>query len=97
MLRSQTPLFVVHLKYSNERLNEAYQSGLLEVANATGGSAVFCRSNAEIPQAIASTVAAIAGQYQLTVQLPPNIPKTVSVNLTSSVAPLSHRTLYVLK
>ena len=97
MLRSQTPLFVVHLRYSSERLNEAYQSGLLEIANATGGSAVFCRSNAEIPQSIANTLAAIAGQYQLTVQLPPNVHKTVSVSLTSSVAPLSHRTLYVLK
>ena len=96
MLRAQTPLFVVHLRYSNERLNEAYQSGLLEVANATGGSAIFCRSNAEIPQAIANTLATIAGQYHVTIQFPANAAKMVNVSLTT-VAPISHRTLYVLK
>jgi hypothetical protein len=97
MLRAQTPLFVVHLRYSNERLNEAYQSGLLEIANATGGSAIFCRSTAEIPQAIANTLATIAGQYHVTIQFPANSAKMVNVTLTSSVAPLSYRTLYVVK
>jgi hypothetical protein len=97
LLRSQAPLFVVHLRYSNERLNEAYQSGVLDLANVTGGSAVFCRSNAEIPQAIAGMLATIAAQYHVTVQLPSNAPKMVNLSLTSEGAPLSHRTLYVFK
>jgi hypothetical protein len=97
LLRSQTPLFVVHLRYSNERLNEAYQSGVLDLATVTGGSAIFCRSNAEIPQAIANAVATIASQYVVTVQLPPDLPKMVNLSLASEAAPLLHRTLYVLK
>jgi hypothetical protein len=96
MLRSQTPLFIVHLRYSNERLNEAYQSGLIELANVTGGSAVFCRSNAEIEPAIANMLADIAGQYHVTLQLPADTPRRVNVSLTSEVAPLAHRTQYVL-
>ena len=40
---SQTPVFLVHLVYSSERLNEAYQTGLMQISTTTGGAAEFCR------------------------------------------------------
>ena len=40
----QAPLFVVHLRYRSDRLGEAYQNGLKQLAEVTGGSAIFCRS-----------------------------------------------------
>jgi hypothetical protein len=43
LAQRQAPLFVVHLRYRSDRLGEAYQSGLKQLAEVTGGSAVFCR------------------------------------------------------
>ena len=40
----QAPLFIVHLRYFTDRLNEAYQNGLKQLAEVTGGTAAFCRS-----------------------------------------------------
>lgn len=93
----QAPVSIVHLRYSSERLSEAYQSGLIELATVTGGSAVFCRSSAEIPEAISKTLDTIAAQYQVSVQLPPETPKTFNVNLASGDWPLSYRSLFVLR
>jgi hypothetical protein len=56
---SSSPLFVVHLNYQNDRLSDAYQTGLLELATATGGGAEFCRSVADIPDTIARMLASI--------------------------------------
>ena len=41
---SETPLFFVHLNYFSDRINEAYQRGLLQLAEETGGIGAFCRS-----------------------------------------------------
>lgn len=97
LLRSQVPISIVHLAYSSERLNEAYQSGLLELANVTGGGAAFCRSASEIPDAVAREIAHIAGQYQLFVQLPAKTPKSVTLTLESGDRSLSYRSTYVLR
>jgi len=44
-----SPVFIVHLNYLSDRLNEAYQSGLLDLATSTGGSADFSRTPSDIP------------------------------------------------
>lgn len=43
-----SPIFVVHLNYLHDRLNEAYQTGLLDLATATGGTADFSRTPGDI-------------------------------------------------
>ena len=98
----QAPIFVVHLKYRSERMNEAYQVGLKRLAEASGGSAVFCRSMAEIPDAIQKTFALIGAHYSVALELPQNPGKTVTVemNLAGSGAQgknISYRTRYVFK
>ena len=77
----QTPVFLVHIAYAADRLNEAYQTGLLQLAASTGGAAVFCRSISEIPGAISGTVSQIVAQYRVHLQLPPKAPKSVERKL----------------
>ncbi len=57
--RGETPFFLVHLAFRADRLNNAYQRGLLDLATASGGAAEFCRSVAEIPAAIQKTMSSI--------------------------------------
>jgi len=52
VLSGDSALFLVHLRYQNDRLNTAYQIGLLDLAAASGGAAEFCRSLGEIPVAV---------------------------------------------
>jgi hypothetical protein len=93
----QTPVFIVHVARSSERLNEAYQSGLLQIATTTGGAATFCRSSGEIPEAVASAITSIVGQYRVHVQLPPKAPKAIVLGLTSDGAPLRYRDRFVVR
>ncbi len=67
---TQTPLFIVHLDYRTDRLNEAYQTGLLELARATGGDAWFARSQSGIPNQVASAVDRAADLWSVRVGLP---------------------------
>jgi hypothetical protein len=93
----QTPVFIVHIAYAADRLNEAYQTGLLQLANSTGGAAVFCRSSSEIPGAISGIVSQIVGQYRVDVQLPPKAPKSLNVSVSSGDRFLSYRTRFTLR
>ncbi len=87
----QTPLFIVHLNYQNDRLNEAYQAGLLEIAHASAGSAVFCRSVGEIPEAIANTIATITALQSAEIQLGPTKAKQVDIELSAEGQTLRYR------
>ena len=97
LTRYQTPVFIVHLDFSGERLDQAYQSGLMQLASATGGSAVFCRSQAEIPDAVTRTLDAIQAAPQVWVQLPPKAPTTIHLFLENQGRSLGHRSRFVLK
>jgi hypothetical protein len=93
----QAPVFIVHLDYRSDRLNEAYQTGLITLASATGGTAAFCRSLAEIPSAIEGAFASIRSMSLVTVELKPGKAKQVDVTLTAAGEPLRHRTRYLMK
>lgn len=81
---SQAPIFVVHLDYETDRLDEAYQTGILQMATTTGGDAVFCRSDSEIPKAIQSMWRKIATHYAVDVQVPPGGRGTALISLESA-------------
>jgi len=93
----QTPVFVVHLDYSSEKLNEAYQNGLMQIATATGGASTICRSIPEISEAIPKMVRTMAALYSLTLELPRQLPKSVQVQLESPDRTLTYRTRFELK
>jgi len=87
----QTPVFVVHLDYRTDRLNEAYQNGLMQLASATGGSSVFCRSNAEIAPAIDQMFQTITSHYSLDIQAPAQSGDYVEITLESANGSLRYR------
>jgi hypothetical protein len=94
LISRQTPVFIVHLAYRGERLNEAYQAGLMRLASATGGTSIFCRSQAEIPDAIARALDRISSHYSIEVSLPDGTPQAVDVLLESPGHALNHRSRF---
>ncbi len=77
------PVFVVHLAYLRDRLNEAYQIGLRQAAEATGGSAVFCRSQAEISSSIGAALARILAHHALDFSVPKGLPRQFTIELAA--------------
>ena len=61
----ETPVFILHLAYRTDTLNQAYQTGLMTLAATTGGTSYFCRSQTEIPDAMGKAFEAITSQYSL--------------------------------
>jgi len=93
----QTPLFIVHLDYRSDRLNEAYQTGLLELATATGGMAEFCRSVGEIPAAVGKTLETILAHWSVEVELPEKAAKQATVAVEAPEMSLRYRSRFLLK
>lgn len=93
----ETPIFILHLAYRTDTLNQAYQTGLMTLAATTGGSSYFCRSQTEIPDAMGKAFEAITSQYSLTIALPKSLPKTVDITLGSPGHTLNWRGRFALK
>ena len=88
---SETPLFIVHLDYRNDRVNEAYQTGLMELASTTGGTAAFCRSVSEIPETVSRIMRIIASHWSIEIELPAELPKLVQIQVENNGQPLHWR------
>ncbi len=87
----QTPVFIVHLDYRSEGLNEAYQSGLMRLAAATGGESYFCRSQTEIPDAIGKAFDRISAHYSIEVLVPQGASRQLDITLESPGRSLNYR------
>ncbi len=94
--RTEAPVFIVHLSFLRDRLNEAYQTGLRRIAEASGGEALFCRSVAEIPSAVRSALDRIVTHWAIDVELPDHTPKQYNVSLTAGGHTLKQRTVFAL-
>jgi hypothetical protein len=96
--RTRAPLFIVHLDYRNDRLNEAYQTGLIDLASATGGSAQYCRTSADIPGTIAAALARLLSHHSAEIQLPAKSGHgPFDVTLESEGLTLRHRTRFEME
>ncbi|MCP5114730.1 MAG: hypothetical protein GY953_28205 [bacterium] len=93
----QAPIFIVHVERQRDRLNEAYQNGLMELASVTGGSSVFCGSNAEIATAVEQTFRTIATHYGLDLQVAGKLGAQVEIVLESENGELNYRNRYLVK
>jgi hypothetical protein len=93
----QTPVFIVHLEYRSDRLNEAYQSGLMQLAATTGGGAVFCRSTTEVGPTIAKMLETVRSLHTVTVELPRKTGRSIQVQLEAGGRPLSYRNRFWLE
>lgn len=94
----QAPLFIVHLRYRSDRLGEAYQNGLKQLAEVTGGTAIFCRSSEEIGDAIQRALGLIISSYSVAIALPDLRSKSFELRLDAGGKyNLTYRTRYVVK
>ena len=97
----EAPLFIVHLHYRPDRLNEAYQNGLTTLANETAGEADFARSPAEIPDSLNHMFTRMLSGWSLTLALPPKPRENLEVKITGhsgdTEARLAWRSRYVWK
>jgi hypothetical protein len=93
----QAPLFIVHLRYRSDRLGEAYQNGLKQLAEVTGGTAIFCRSSEEIADAIHRALGLIMSSYSVAVAVPDLRSKSFDLRLDAGGKyNLTYRTRFVL-
>ena len=69
LANSETPLYLVHLNYFSDPINEAYQRGLMQLAEQSGGIGAFCRSRGEVPEAIDKVISAAATHWSVAVEL----------------------------
>jgi hypothetical protein len=93
----QAPVFFVHLNYRTDRLSEAYQTGITQMAVASGGIGVFCRSTVEVPDAVNRAIEAAAGRSLAWVQVPQKAAKNITVELAAEGWQLTYRNRFVLK
>lgn len=77
----EAPLFIVHLRYRTNRMNQAYQNGLKELSEFSAGYSWTCRSDAEIPDAIRRMFAYVRSAWFLTLRVPKGGSDRVQVRL----------------
>jgi len=90
------PVFIQHLAFLRDRLNEAYQTGLQQIAEATGGSAAFSRAPGDIPGDVGQMLKRIAGLWAIDMELPAGTPRTYSVQLSAAGRDIQYRTHFTL-
>jgi hypothetical protein len=95
LAETDSPLFVTHLAFLRDRLNEAYQTGLQQMAEATGGQAFFCRTQTDITDTITQVFSKIRNMWAIDVELPNSTPKNFTVQLSANGADLQYRTRFV--
>lgn len=81
---SDASVFAVHLAFLRDRLNEAYQTGLQQIVESTGGQAWFCRNLAEIPDAVAAAFARIRSMHCIDLRLPSGVSKNATLQLSGA-------------
>lgn len=80
----EAPLFIVHVNYRGDTLNDSYQNGLLTLADATGGRGQVCRSVGEIPDAISAAFARIDTAWRLTLSVPAKFHNSAQIHLSTA-------------
>ncbi len=93
---TDVPVFVHHLAWLRDRLNEAYQAGLQQVAEATGGYATFSRAPGDIAGDLSQAIKKIASEWSVDLELPAGTKRTYSVQLTVEGREIQYRTKYTL-
>lgn len=94
---SETPLYFVHLNYFSDPINEAYQRGLMQLAEESGGAGAFCRSRGEIPDAVGRIVSAAATHWSVDVELGSAKSRTANVDLLNGERDVPNRIRFSLR
>ncbi len=95
LARYEAPVFIVQVAYRADTLNNAYQTGLLQLVPNWGGSSALCRSRAEVSESIAGAFRSAASYYSVVLRLPEHTPKTIQVQIDAAGQSLSYRNRFV--
>ena len=90
------PVFIQHLAFLRDRLNESYQAGLQQIAEATGGTAAFSRAPGDIPGDVSQMLKRIVSLWALDIELPAGTPRTYTVQLSVAGRDIQYRTHFTL-
>ncbi len=93
----QAPLYFVHLHYFSDPINEAFQRGLMQLAEESGGSGAFCRSPGEIPASIEKVLTSVQQSWSVGLELPPGAPKSATVRLYNGDREIPAHSRFALK
>ena len=93
---TDAPVFVVQLAFLRDRLNEAYHTGLQQMAEATGGQAEFCRTQGDIATTICVVFDKIMAVWAVDVEIPAGTPRNFTVHLSGS-SDVQYRTRFVMR
>jgi hypothetical protein len=96
LARLETPMHVVHLHYYSDPINEAYQRGLLQLAEESGGSGAFCRSRGEIANAVERVMQAASRHWSVAVELKTPKARAVTVDLFNGERDIPNRARFAL-
>ncbi|MBM3760173.1 MAG: hypothetical protein FJW36_08000 [Acidobacteria bacterium] len=96
LARFETPIFVVQLSFFADPINEAYQRGLAQLAEESGGLGVFCRSRGEIPEAVDRVMMAAARHWSVAVELKSGKRRTVTVDVLNGDRDIPNRARFAL-
>ncbi|HVX64994.1 MAG TPA: hypothetical protein VHA11_00255 [Bryobacteraceae bacterium] len=91
----EAPVFIVHIAYRADSLNDAYQTGLLQLIPSWGGSSALCRSRAEVSENIVGAFRAAQSHYSVVLRLPERRAKTLQVQLDAPHHSLSYRNRFL--
>lgn len=97
LARLEAPLYFVHLNYFSDPINEAYQRGILQLVNETGGAAAFCRSRGEIATAIENVMQQAARHWSVAVEFPARRTRSVIVDLFHGERDIPNRGRFALQ
>jgi hypothetical protein len=92
---TDAPVFITHLAFLRDRLNEAYQTGLQQMADATGGQALFCRAVADIPGTITQSFEKVRSLWAIDLEVPGGTPRNFTVHVSAEGGELQYRTRFV--
>jgi hypothetical protein len=96
LAKFETPVYVVQLSFFGDAINQAYQRGLLQLAEESGGAGVFCRSQGEIPAAIEQVLSAASKHWSIAVELKNPKVRSVSVDLRNGEREVPSRARFAL-
>jgi hypothetical protein len=96
LAKFETPVYLVQLSYFSDQINQAYQRGLLQLAEESGGVGVFCRSRGEIPTAVEQVMSAAAKHWSVAVELKKSKQRAVMVDLFNGDRDIPNRARFAL-
>jgi hypothetical protein len=97
LLQREAPIWIVHIHYRVDAINEAYQRGLQQMAEATGGEAAICRGMADIPSAISNAMLRIREHWSVFLELPPGKSRNIVVGLNAPECDMTYRQRFSVK